>query len=81
MSIKSPECVGERKGYGPLFGREMVEISLLLPGWQASALEDEAFRHGLSAAEMVRRLIRDHIARGADLGPDQADPREAAVEW
>jgi hypothetical protein len=41
---------------------EVVEVSLLLPGWQASALESAAFDRGLTAAEMVRSLLRDFLA-------------------
>jgi hypothetical protein len=40
---------------------EVVEIPLLLPGWQMSALETAAHRRGLTAAEMVRHLLRDFI--------------------
>ncbi len=46
----------------PLAG-EVVEIPLLLPGWQATALETVAHDHGLTAAEMVRQLLRDYIGR------------------
>ena len=38
---------------------EVVEIPLLLPGWQVVALERAAQGQGLTTAEMVRRLIRD----------------------
>jgi hypothetical protein len=41
---------------------EVVEVSLLLPGWQASALESAAHDRGLTAAEMVRSLLRDFLA-------------------
>lgn len=36
---------------------EMVEIALLLPHWQASALETAAHSRGVSTAQMVRNLI------------------------
>jgi hypothetical protein len=51
---------------------EVVEVSLLLPGWQASALERAAHDRGLTAAEMVRSLLRDFLAErgvGAGTGP------------
>jgi hypothetical protein len=51
---------------------EVVEVSLLLPGWQASALERAAHARGLTAAEMVRSLLRDFLAVrgvGAGAGP------------
>jgi len=45
---------------------EVVEVSLLLPGWQVTALESAAHERGLTAGEMVRSLVRDFIA---DQGP------------
>jgi hypothetical protein len=41
---------------------EVVEVPLLLPGWQVSALEKVAHQRGLTAATMVRNLIREFIA-------------------
>jgi hypothetical protein len=38
---------------------EMVELSLLLPSWQAAALEMAAEDQGLTAGQVVRQLIRD----------------------
>ena len=40
----------------------VVEVPLLLEGWQMSALERAAYLRGLTAAEMVRRLLREFIA-------------------
>ena len=40
---------------------EVVEIPLLLPGWQVSALETAAHRRGLTAGQMVRSLLREFI--------------------
>ncbi len=40
----------------------IVEIPLLLPAWQAEVLEDAAHDRGLTAAEMVRQLLRSFIA-------------------
>jgi hypothetical protein len=40
---------------------DVVEIPLLLPGWQVAALETAAHRRGLTAGEMVRCLLRDFI--------------------
>ena len=39
----------------------VVEVPLLLPGWQAEALEAAARREGRTLAEMARRLIRDFL--------------------
>jgi hypothetical protein len=41
---------------------DVVEVPLLLPTWQVSALEREAHQRGLTAATMVRHIIRDFIA-------------------
>jgi hypothetical protein len=50
----------------PRFEGEVVEIPLLLPGWQADALESAARQQGLTAAQMVRRLIRDFCEQDPD---------------
>ena len=36
---------------------EVVELALLLPRWQALALENAAHQRGLSAGQMLRKLI------------------------
>ncbi len=36
---------------------EVVELALLLPRWQAEALEDAAHERGLTAGQMLRKLI------------------------
>ncbi len=41
----------------------VVEVPLLLPGWQVAALEAAAQREGRTFAEMARRLIRDFLRR------------------
>jgi hypothetical protein len=38
---------------------EMVELAMLLPSWQAAALEMAAEDQGLTAGQVVRQLIRD----------------------
>jgi hypothetical protein len=40
----------------------MVELSLLLPQWQAEALETAARGQGLTAGQMLRRIIGDSLA-------------------
>jgi hypothetical protein len=42
---------------------DVVEISLLLPGWQALELEKEAHHRGLTAAQMVRHLLGQYLTR------------------
>ncbi len=41
---------------------DVVELSLLLPAMQASELEETAFQRGVTAGEMVRRLVHDFLA-------------------
>jgi len=36
---------------------EVVELALLLPRWQAEALEDAAHRRGLTTGQMLRKMI------------------------
>jgi len=46
---------------------EMVEVSMLLPRWQLAALESAARCQGLSAGQMLRRMI------GTSVSPANAD--------
>jgi hypothetical protein len=41
---------------------DVVEIPVLLPEWQALALEDVAHQCGLTAGEMLRLLLADCLA-------------------
>ena len=41
----------------------VVEISLLLPQWQAEALENLAHARGMTATEMVSRLLSAYLSR------------------
>ena len=52
-------------------GAEVVELGLLLPAWQAGALEAAAHRRGLTAGQLARLLIRDFLDRAAPHGPDR----------
>ena len=45
----------------PLMEEEVVEIPILLPGWQASFLETLAHQRGLTAGAMVRHLLHDFL--------------------
>ena len=42
---------------------DVVEIPILLPGWQAMALEDAAHLQGLTVGEMLRHLLADVLPR------------------
>jgi hypothetical protein len=46
----------------PSSPEDVVELSLLLPADQAAVLEAIAFERGVTAGEMVRRLVRDFLA-------------------
>ena len=41
--------------------REVVELALLLPRWQAVALENAAHQRGLTAGQMLRKLIGNSL--------------------
>jgi hypothetical protein len=45
----------------PPLDAEVVELPLLLPGWQVSKLETVAHERGMTAAAMVRHLLRDFL--------------------
>jgi hypothetical protein len=53
-------------------GEEVVEVPLLLPGWQISALEKEAHDRGLTAGEMVRVVLRDFITLRKEAGSERS---------
>jgi hypothetical protein len=55
-------------------GEDVVEIPLLLQGWQMTALETAAHDRGQTAGEMVRDLLRDFLAR---LPGDPSDRRRS----
>ncbi len=41
--------------------KEVVELALLLPRWQAVALENAAHQRGLTAGQMLRKLIGNSL--------------------
>jgi hypothetical protein len=49
--------------------REVTEILLCLPVFQAGALEEAARQRGLTTGQILRRLIRDFLSRAADRPP------------
>jgi hypothetical protein len=49
---------------GPLRD-DVVEVPLLLPGWQFAALEKAARRQDKTTAETIRRLVRDYLLQNA----------------
>lgn len=62
MTIESPVAAGFLAPRGPTreitaVDDEVVELALLLPRWQAAALEEAAHHRGLTAGQMLRKLI------------------------
>jgi hypothetical protein len=47
---------------------DVVELALLLPRWQAEALEDAAFQRGLTTGQMLRKLIGASLRERATTG-------------
>ncbi len=45
--------------FPPRLDQEVVELALLLPRWQADALEDAAHSRGMTTGQMLRRVIAD----------------------
>jgi superfamily I DNA and RNA helicase len=41
---------------------EVVEVSLLLPRWQAAAMERLAWSRGMTLGQSIRRLINENVA-------------------
>jgi hypothetical protein len=54
---------GLKTDYCPEDEDVVVEIPLLLPGWQAEALERAAHLQGLTAGELLRQLLQQYLAR------------------
>lgn len=50
----------EERSAPPIEG-DVVELPLLLPGWQMSKLETVAHQYGMTTAVMVRHLLRDFL--------------------
>ena len=62
MSALSLSGAGKMADVCPL-DSNVVEMSLLLPIWQAEALEQAADHQGMSAGQMLREVIRDFFDR------------------
>jgi hypothetical protein len=66
-SFITPTSVGEQSmaadlmmlGAPARIDQEVVEMALLLPRWQADALEDAARSRGMTTGQMLRRVIAD----------------------
>jgi hypothetical protein len=51
--------------------REVTEVPLLLPAWEAALLEEAARRRGLTVGRMLRRLVRDLLRADFDKHPSR----------
>ena len=47
---------------------EVVELQLLLPRWQAQALEEAARARGMTTGQVLRRVIADLFVSGPATG-------------
>jgi hypothetical protein len=65
MMIRSESPAGPREEHPG----DVVELSLLVDVRQVAALEEAAWLRGLTAAELVRTLLRDFLAES---GPGRA---------
>jgi hypothetical protein len=63
MRTPYPVSSNLRAGEVAPLDNNMVELALLLPAWQAEALENAAEEQGISAGQMLRRLIGDFCNR------------------
>ena len=61
MTDYSGRTLGVEELREPLLEEEVVELPILLPGWQASFLETLAHERGLTAGAMVRHLLHDFL--------------------
>jgi hypothetical protein len=43
---------------------QMVEVGLLVPGWQVAELERRASCLGLTTGQLLRLLVRDYLTGG-----------------
>jgi hypothetical protein len=65
-------CSAGQEAIGTL-DMDVVEMPLLLAADQAAALESAAFQHGLTVAQMTRRLIENFLQRTSLLSPKNSD--------
>ena len=61
-SCMNPPTLVKDTEYLSVYESDVVEMPLLLSGVQMSALEQAAHTRGLTAAGMVRQLLREFIA-------------------
>lgn len=52
---------------------DIAEFSVLLPGSQASAIEEIARIHGVTVGQMIRFLVRSHLNSSGNGGIDTSN--------
>ncbi len=55
-------AIGYPAGEPARLDHEVVELPLLLPRWQASAIEEAARSRGMTTGQMLRRVLADVFA-------------------
>jgi len=61
MSLAHVENAEFHEGLVPLDG-EVAELSVLVPSWQAAAIEKAAGIKGISAGQLVRSILQQVIS-------------------
>jgi hypothetical protein len=56
-----PVLVSEPVDLGALKNDDVIEVPLLLSGWQMSALEQAAHQKGLTTAALLRGMLREFV--------------------
>jgi len=72
MTVPTYENLKGRQDVVPLT-QEVIELPLLLPHWEVTALERAAHEFGLTPAQMIRHLIQDFLRRSAAPRPYRDD--------
>ena len=66
-TLESGSSTVYASGHAAVLDADVVELSLLLPSWQMTALTNAAQDQGLTAGQMVRRLISEFFSRDCSL--------------
>jgi hypothetical protein len=61
------------------FSEEIAELSVLLPGHLIEGLERASYERGVTAAQMIRKLIQEFLLAGRRRGHDL--PGEPVRQW
>jgi hypothetical protein len=75
----------DRPEIGQVFcqDEEIAELSLLLPGWQASQLVAIASRQRMTAGQLLRHLIKTYLAQESSWQKHVNNPEPSLLifEW